>query len=269
MPVLVEDLAVALAVANSAAGVATRTRSDHDYQVEIKDDHSPVTTADLNAETAARSIIGRDRPTDSFLGEESSKESEEIDGRVWIVDPIDATRNFVRGIPIWATLVALVVDGRPVVGVVNAPDLRRCWWAAEGLGSFVGESPTDRGRMISTRSSATVEDAYLSTTAFDTWRRCGLDDSFQQLTERSYCNRGFGDFYQHCLVAEGVLDAALEPIVAPWDVAALVPIVSEAGGMCTDLLGNALPGTSTTGIVSSTRELHPRILEVFRDRQHP
>lgn len=258
-----EDLALALSVAETAAEHALEIRSSPTYQIHTKGDLSPVTTADRRAEAKARRAIGIERPEDGFLGEEGGMEPGQGNGRIWVIDPIDATRNFVRGIPIWATLVALIENGKPVVGVVNAPDLGRCWWAAAGAGAYVGSGPSGRGHRIATRAAATIEDAYLSTTAFDTWQQYGLDDGYQRLTERSYCNRGFGDFYQHCLVAEGVLDAALEPVVAPWDVAALVPIIFEAGGICTDLMGVPLPGASTCGILSSAPDLHPKILEVF------
>ncbi|GHD26425.1 inositol monophosphatase family protein [Nocardiopsis kunsanensis] len=257
------DLRLALGAAEAAAAYAVEARSGAEYRVDAKADGSPVSTADLRAEEAVRQLIVTERPDDHFLGEESPRSFSASASRVWVVDPIDATRNFVRGIPIWATLIALLDQGHPVVGVVYAPDLGRCWWAAAGEGAFCGESPSDQGRKIHTRDTEQPQDAYISTTAFDTWNEYGLMDEYQYLASRSYCNRGFGDFFQHCLVAEGVLDAALEPVVAPWDVAALVPVVSEAGGKCTDLHGGELPVAGGRGIVSSTPALHQQIMEVF------
>ncbi|MGJ0629752.1 inositol monophosphatase family protein [Xenorhabdus bovienii] len=247
-----------------AATAALALRESSEFQITLKKDGSPVTSADTGAELLVREIIESARPDDRFFGEESGGIASHK-GRVWIIDPIDGTKNFVRGIPIWATLVALVEDGEPKVGVVFAPELKRCWWAEKGGGAYFSESPLGSAHRMHVRKASGLQDAYISTTAFDTWHKRGLLQQYLRLAEQTFCNRGFGDFLQHCLVAEGVLDVALEPVVAPWDVAALVPIVEEAGGMCTDLTGQLVLAGKGPGIVSTNQVLHEHVINIFRD----
>lgn len=246
----------------TAATTALSLKESTKLQITLKGDGSPVTSADTAAELLVRELINAACPGDYFLGEETGGLAGR-EGRVWIVDPIDGTKNFIRGLPIWASLVALVEDGRPKVGVVYAPDLKRCWWGEKEGGAYVAEVPGGEAQRIQVGESAQLRDAYISTTAYDTWQRYGLHHHYQRLAELTYCNRGFGDFFQHCLVAEGVLDAALEPVVAPWDVAALVPIVEEAGGRCTDLGGHPILADKRPGIVSANRPLHERVVDLF------
>ena len=161
-------------------------------------------------------------------------------GRQWVVDPIDGTKNFVRGVPVWATLIALLIDGEPVVGVVSAPALHRRWWAAAGQGAFAGTSLT-RAQRIAVSGVDRVEDASLSFSSIEGWRERGSIRAFLQLTSDVWRVRGFGDFWSYMLVAEGAVDIAAEPELELHDMAALVPIVREAGGRFTSLDGEDGP----------------------------
>ncbi|OKO99364.1 inositol monophosphatase family protein [Xenorhabdus eapokensis] len=257
-----DDLRLAQRVAMEAATTALSLRESSEFQVTLKKDGSPVTPADIGAELRVRELIESERPNDLFFGEESGGLAAHK-GRVWIVDPIDGTKNFIRGIPIWATLVALVEDGEPKIGVVFAPELKRCWWAEKGSGAYFSKNPQGSGNRMHVRQVSGLKDAYISTTAFDTWHKQGLLQQYQRLVEQTFCNRGFGDFLQHCLVAEGILDVAIEPIVAPWDVAALIPIVEEAGGICTDLMGQPVLANKGVGIASTSQTLHKHVIDIF------
>jgi histidinol-phosphatase len=160
-------------------------------------------------------------------------------GRTWVLDPIDGTKNFLRGVPAWATLIALVDGGRPVVGVISAPALRRRWSAAAGAGAWVAETPVGRAspRRMTVSGVHELADAYVSTTDLGSWVEHHSREAYLALVDACWESRAFGDFWQHCLVAEGVIDLAAEPIVSPWDVAAVQVIVEEAGGRFTDLSG--------------------------------
>jgi histidinol-phosphatase len=206
------DLDFALSLAD-AADVLTRARfRASDLRVDTKADLTPVTDADRAVEHALRELIARERPEESVLGEEEGGGG----GRVrWIVDPIDGTRNFSRGIPVWATLVALERDGVGVCGVVSAPALGRRWWATRGGGAFANGEP------ISVSSVAALAEATVS---------CTLGGDLARIEPHVWHARGLGDFWQHVLVAEGALDAAVDVQLALWDHAALEPIVIEAGG---------------------------------------
>jgi histidinol-phosphatase len=169
----------------------------------------------------------------------------------WVIDPIDATRNYVRGIPIWATLIALEREGQPLLGVVSAPALRRRWWAARGQGAWLDGVP------LAVSAVARVEDAIFCYTSARSFADHGLADRFLALARRSWSARGFGDFWQHMLVAEGCADFAVETQVEYWDVAAVRVIVEEAGGRLTDL-------RSGEGAVTSNGLLHDEVLAAFR-----
>ena len=204
----------------------------HDLVVETKPDLTPVSEADRAAEQALRARIETGRPGDGVVGEEYG-ETAGSGGRRWILDPIDGTKSFVRGIPAWGTLIALEQDGEMVVGVVSAPALRRRWWGAQGSGAYAD------GEQIQVSRVAALEDAlfcYTSLTAFD---EHGMGEEFRSLAVRCWEARGFGDYWAHVLVAEGSADLAVEPIMNLWDNAALQVIVEEAGGRFTDLEGRA------------------------------
>jgi histidinol-phosphatase len=229
------DLALALALADAADAVTLPRFRAADLRVDRKPDRTPVTDADTASESVLRAMIAAQRPGDQVLGEEEGGDLS-ADGRGWVLDPIDGTKNFSRGMPAWATLIALTVDGEPVVGVASAPALGRRWWAARGHGAWASDGLADP-RRISVSAVSDLGDAYLSTTDLRVFGRQGRMDRWLGLVDACWETRAFGDFWQHCLVAEGVLDVAVDPVANAWDLAALVPIVAEAGGRMTGLSG--------------------------------
>ena len=228
------DLALALRLADAADAVTLPRFRAADLRVSTKPDRSPVTDADTAAEEALRAVIARERPGDAVLGEEGGGEVTDV-GRLWVLDPIDGTKNFSRGMPAWATLIALTVDGTATVGVVSAPALGRRWWGAAGEGAWTSDAPGGSARRIAVSGVTSLGDAYLSTTDLREFR--GRRDRWLALCDAVWETRAFGDFWQHVLVAEGVLDVAVDPVANPWDLAALAPVVAEAGGRLTDLTG--------------------------------
>ncbi len=229
------DLALALALADSADRITLDRAGAADLRVEAKPDRTPVTDADLAVEDAIRAVLRVHRPHDEVVGEERGGPSGYA-GRAWLLDPIDGTKNFLRGVPVWATLIALVEDGEPAVGVISAPALRRRWWAATGAGAHTRD-PNGTSRAITVSGVGDLADAYLSTTDLGSWTRYRSRESYLSLADATWESRAFGDFWQHCLVAEGAIDLAAEPIVNPWDVAAIQVLVQQAGGRFTDLEG--------------------------------
>nr|CAD27649.1 AtaP3 protein [Saccharothrix mutabilis subsp. capreolus] len=244
------DLALALELADLSDAVTRSRFRARDLRVDRKPDRTPVTDADLAVEQAVRTAW-RARPRDRIAGEEGGGAI--TDRRTWVVDPIDGTKNFLRGVPVWATSLALVEDGRPTVGVVSAPALRRRWWAAAGHGAWARE---DRGTArLHVSGVDRLEAAYLSTTSLSTWDLFHSRAAYLRLADACWEDRGFGDFLQHCLVAEGLIDIAAEPVVSPWDVAAVQVIVEEAGGRCTGLRGENVLGAGG-GALSANPHLH-------------
>lgn len=235
-----DDLALALALADAADAVTLPRFRAVDLRVERKPDRTPVTDADTACEDRLRAELATRRPADAVLGEERGGSLG--DGRVWVIDPIDGTKNFSRGVPVWATLVALVEGGRPAVGVVSAPALGRRWWAAAGRGAHTSDPARGvAASRIAVSGVAALDDAYASTTDLDSWRTLGRQDAWLALTRACWESRAFGDFWHHCLVAEGLLDVAVEPEANTWDLAAAQILVEEAGGRLTDLTGAARP----------------------------
>jgi histidinol-phosphatase len=230
------DLALALRLADTADAVTLARFRAADLRVTRKPDRTPVTDADTAAEQQVRGLIAAERPGDAVLGEEGGGEAVDA-GRGWVLDPIDGTKNFSRGMPVWASLIALTVRGRAVVGVASAPALGRRWWAGAGLGAWTSDAPGAVPRRIATSAVTALADAYLSTTDQRIFAQRGGLERYLALLDACWETRAFGDFWQHCLVAEGVLDLAVEPAASPWDLAALLPIVTEAGGRFTDLSG--------------------------------
>jgi histidinol-phosphatase len=226
-----DDLELALRLADAADALSAQRYLAADLVVETKPDLTPVSEADRAIERAVREYLADARPDDAVVGEEygASGSGE----RRWIVDPIDGTKNFVRGIPVWATLLALEVAGELTVGVVSAPALGRRWWASRGHGAFVSEGSGGQ-RALTVSAVRSLEDAQLSISDFDNWKSM---DGLLELGRRCWRTRGFGDFWSYMLVAEGAADIACEPVVSLWDLAALLVIVEEAGGRFTDLSG--------------------------------
>lgn len=230
------DLTLAGELADAADAITTARFRALDLAVGSKPDRTPVTDADTAVEDAVRDLLARRRPGDRVAGEERGG-AVDAAGRVWVLDPIDGTKNFLRGVPVWATLIALVEDGTPVVGMISAPLLGRRWWAAAGSGAWLRDSSGER-RLAVSRVSA-LADAYVSTTDLGSWDEHHSRSAYLALVDACWESRAFGDFWQHCLVAEGAIDVAAEPIVNPWDVAGVRVLVTEAGGRFTDLKGQA------------------------------
>jgi histidinol-phosphatase len=232
-----DDLALALALAADADELTLARFRAEDLVVETKPDLTPVTEADRGVEQLVRERLAAARPGDAVLGEEMGTSGE--GPRRWIIDPIDGTKNYVRGIPVWATLLALEVEGRIEVGVVSAPALQRRWWASRGQGAFVEESGgTRRLRVSAVRQLA---DAQLSLAGMEDWIGIGRLDDVLELVRACWRSRGFGDLWSYMLVAEGAADVGLDAEANLWDLAAAMVIVEEAGGRFTDLGGAPRP----------------------------
>lgn len=251
-----DDLSLALTLADRADALTSARFGALDLRVDTKPDLTPVTDADRAVETALREALAGERPDDSVVGEEFGGNTA-FSGRQWIIDPIDGTKNFVRGVPMWASLIALLEDGVPTVGVVSAPALRRRWWAARGRGAFVAVDGSDP-RRLSVSSVAQLDSASLSFSSLSGWAQRGLRERFIALTDAVWRVRAFGDFYSYCLVAEGAVDIAAEPEVSVWDLAALDILVREAGGTFTGLDG--IPGPHGGSAVATNGPLHERVL---------
>jgi histidinol-phosphatase len=238
------DLELALALVEAADAISLpHFRSG--LAIETKSDLTPVTEADRAVEAEIRRLLSRARPDDAILGEEAGAAG--TGARRWIVDPIDGTRNYARGIPVWATLVALEVDGEVELGVASAPALGRRWWAARGAGAFANGTPTRVSAV------AAVEDAVLS---------FALEGELPALARRAWHARGFGDFWAHMLVAEGAVDGAVDaPDVNEWDLAAVQVIVEEAGGRFSDAAGE--PRIDSGSAITSNGLLHEELLDAL------
>ncbi|QFU93694.1 histidinol-phosphatase [Amycolatopsis sp. YIM 10] len=258
MPRFTEDLALAARLADAADAITTARFGALDLRVDRKPDRTPVTDADTAVEDAIRALLAVARPDDAVAGEERGGETGPT-GRTWVLDPIDGTKNFLRGLPVWATLIALVEDGEPVVGLVSAPLLGRRWQAATGSGAWVRDAAGQRRISVSKVSS--LEDAYLSTTHLGSWVEYHSREAYLALTDACWENRAFGDFWQHCLVAEGAIDLAAEAVVNPWDVAAAQVLVTEAGGRFSDLSGR--PRYDQGSALSSNGLLHDAALGIL------
>jgi histidinol-phosphatase len=240
-----DDLALAHDLADAADAVTLGRFRAADLQVDAKPDLTPVTDADRAAERVLRGLLTDRRPNDAVHGEEFADTG--AGPRRWVIDPIDGTKNYVRGVPVWASLIALLDGEDPVVAVVSAPALGRRWWATRGGGAFAGVGRSaDTVCRVSAVSSLT--DASFSYSSLAGWEKRGNLDGFLNLTRTVWRTRGFGDFWSYMLLAEGTVDVAAEPEVALHDLAAPALVVTEAGGRFTDLTGRAGPaGGSALG----------------------
>jgi histidinol-phosphatase len=256
-----EDLRLAHVLADAADDITTRRFRALDLHVETKPDLTPVTDADRAAEDSLRNVLRRARPRDAVIGEESGQTG--IGPRCWVVDPIDGTKNYVRGVPVWATLIALMIGNEVVVGIASAPGLNRRWWAARGGGSWSGRSLTKATR-CQVSSVTKVEDASFSYSSLGGWEAQGRLDGFLELSRSVWRTRAFGDFWSHVLVAEGAVDIAAEPAVNLWDLAALQVIVEEAGGGFTDLTG--APRADGGSVLCTNGRLHDEALAMLAGR---
>jgi histidinol-phosphatase len=245
-----------LAFANSLADEAAEIGVHYflgDFEVETKADQTPVTAADKEIEAMIRKRLAERFPDDAVLGEEEGLVGES--GRVWVIDPIDGTKNFAARIQIWATLIALMIEGEPVLGVVGAPALGERYVAAKG-------SPaTLNGEQIHVSPVTRLEDASISSSGTKDWVTGSHAEAFRVIAGRSYRTRAFGDFWGHMLVARGSCDAMLEPTLRTWDWAALLPIVEAAGGRVTALDGGPLEDHGST--LTTNGALHDELARLF------
>ncbi|WP_431801125.1 inositol monophosphatase family protein [Microbacterium sp. bgisy203] len=229
-----DDLALALRLADAADAVSMARFDAADLEVSLKADASHVTEADLATERAIRGILAAERPSDGILGEEFGTSGDVT--RQWIVDPIDGTANYLKGIPMWTTLIALAIDGVPRVGVASQPALGRRWWAATGLGAWTNV-PGAEARRLQVSGVDRIEDASVSFQSIEQWDEVGRSDDLLRLSRAVWRDRGYGDTWPYMLLAEGRLEFVAEFGVKEYDIAALVPIITEAGGRFTDIDG--------------------------------
>src|SRR5919206_1679158 len=254
-----EDMRLAHVLADQSDAISLDRFRAQDLQVETKPDLTPVTDADRAVEEQLRSTLARARTRDAVLGEEFGSTGR--GDRRWVVDPIDGTKNFVRGVPVWATLIALMDGDLPVVGLVSSPALNRRWWAATGTGAWTGRRLENATRCTVSQVSS-LADASLSYSSLSGWEERDLLGGFLDLTRAVWRTRGYGDFWSYVLLAEGAVDLACEPEVSVWDLAALDIIVREAGGTFTDLGG--VPGPTGGSALASNGQLHDAALGKLR-----
>jgi histidinol-phosphatase len=247
------DLALALDLAARADAVTMDRFGALDLRIETKPDLTPVTDADRSTEIELRDALAQLRPADQIFGEEFGGTAS-FEGRQWVLDPIDGTKNFVRGVPVWCTLIALLQDGVPVVGVVSAPALGRRWWAGHGEGAY-GSFGAGPARRLSVSRVADIESASMSFSDLTGWEE--RHDRFLALTDEVWRVRAYGDFWSYCLLAEGAVDIAAEPEVKLWDLAPLDILIREAGGSFTSLDGT--PGPHGGSALATNGLLHDQV----------
>ena len=253
---LTDDLRLAHLLADDADSITTNRFKALDLHVVAKPDLTPVSDADTAVEEALRRTLGRARPRDAVHGEEM--EDTGWGPRRWVIDPIDGTKNFVRGVPVWATLLALMISDEVAVGVVSAPALGRRWWASLGGGAYAGKSLMS-ATPCRVSDVAAIEDASLSYSSIPGWVESGRGQQFVDLMRGCWRSRAYGDFWSYMLLAEGGVDIACEPELALHDMAACSIVVTEAGGRFTDLDG--IPGPRGANAVATNGRLHDLVLE--------
>ena len=255
------DLELALQLADLADAVTMSRFFSADLEVHTKPDMTLVSDADRDTETVLRRLLRSAREGDGILGEEHGLE-QAASSRQWVIDPIDGTHNYVRQVPVWATLIGLIDHGEPVVGVVSAPGLSRRWWAAKGMGAYrrFAEGEPEHMHVSKVRD---LSDAFLSYSSLSGWEKAGLAPHMQNLMSSCWRTRAFGDFWNYMLVAEGAVDIGVEPELALHDMAALVPIVVEAGGTFTNLSGT--PGPWGPGGLATNGLLENAVLDVLAE----
>lgn len=260
-PTLASDLALALRLADAADQISAARFRSADLVVTTKPDMTPVSDADKATEQAIRAELAQERPGDSILGEEFGMEGS--GRRQWIIDPIDGTANYVRGVPVWASLISLAIDGVPVLGVVSAPALGKRWWAATGGGAWVrdAESGPAGARRLHVSGVAELADASLSYNSIQQWDWHGRLPQLIDLSRQVWRTRAYGDMWSYMMVAEGLIDIAGEFDLQPYDMAALVPIVEEAGGTFTSAAGEAGPWHGSA--LATNGLLHEAVLQVI------
>lgn len=258
-----DDLKLGLRLADTADQISRTRFESHELRISTKADKSFVTDADLDVEQALRAVLAEERPNDGILGEEFGTDGTEE--RQWIIDPIDGTANFLRGVPIWGTLIALAEKGRPVVGVVSSPALGQRWWAASGHGAWksaLGEQSGHEPQRIQVSSVTNLAEASLSFQSIRQWDDAGYRDQLIDLTRAVWRDRAYGDMWAYMLLAEGLIDCVAEFDVKTYDLAALIPIVTEAGGRFTSVMG--VEGPNHGSSLASNGHLHEELLRRLR-----
>ena len=258
-----DDLRLAHVLADDADSTSTSRFKSLDLHVVTKPDLTPVTDADQAVEDGIRRTLSRARSRDAITGEETGSTGHSQ--RRWVIDPIDGTKNFVRGVPVWATLISLVVDEEVVLGVVSAPQLQRRWWASKGHGAWTGRSLLKATR-CQVSDVRRLEDASLSYSSLSGWDQRGRLDDFVSLSRRCWRTRAYGDFWSYMLLAEGAVDLAAEPDLEVYDMAALDVIVREAGGRFTSLDGT--DGPFGGNALASNGHLHEAALSFLGSMSH-
>jgi len=256
---LAEDLALALRIADAADAVTMSRFDAADLDIRTKADATHVTEADLAAERAIREVLAEERPGDGVFGEEYGVTGDTA--RQWIIDPIDGTANYLKGIPMWTTLIALAIDGVPRVGVASQPALGRRWWAATGLGAWTN-TPEGTPRRLGVSTVSDVADASVSFQSIAQWDEVGRSDDLLRLSRAVWRDRGYGDTWPYMLLAEGRLEFVAEFGVQEYDIAALVPIVTEAGGRFTDIDGR--DSLASRSSLATNGILHDAFLSLIR-----
>ncbi|WP_025274966.1 histidinol-phosphatase [Haloglycomyces albus] len=254
-----DDLRLALSMADAADRIGMERFRSNELKIDQKPDMTHVTEADLAVERTIRDTLAVKRPDDGVYGEEFGDAPGES-GRRWVLDPIDGTANYVRGNPVWGSLIALFDGDEPVVGVASAPALGRRWWAAQGAGAWAGPTAGHGGAVERLEVSQVKElsDSFVSISSLSSWKRYDKVDAIVELLDDAWRERAYGDFYHYALVAEGSVDVACEPSVELWDLAPMAVIVEEAGGRFTDLKGNRGPAGGTS--LATNGRLHDDIL---------
>lgn len=237
-----------------AGGQSTLNHFKKTFRLEYKEDDSPVTNADREAEQVIREMIRSDFPGHGIIGEEYGAENVDADV-TWILDPIDGTKSFIHGIPFYTTLIGVLVNNKPASGIIYAPALD------EMVSAAIGEGCTLNGEECRVRECENLAKATFLTTEVTTFREYGFDQPFQELLNRTRLHRTWGDAYGHMMVAAGRADIMIDPILNIWDAAALLPVITEAGGVYTDLEGNATIETGNG--LSTCRSLHSEIINIF------
>ena len=257
----IQDLEFTHKLADAADKISMARFGAMDLKIETKPDLTPVSDADKSVEEELRKLIANYSPQDSIIGEEFGHDGG--GNREWILDPIDGTKNFVRGVPFWGTLIGLRVDGEMTTGMVSAPALGRRWFGATGSGSFLQTKTNSfqSERKLQVSKVSKLEDAYLGYSSQDRWEKKSQEEEFEKLLKKVWRARGFGDFIIHMMVAEGSLDLAMEPSLAIWDMAALIPIIREAGGNVTSL-NNGDPLIEKS-LVTTNGLLHEQTIKLF------
>ena len=254
MPSLSEDLALAHELADIADEISLARFSALDLVIETKPDLSPVTDADKSIEQAIKQRLLQERPDDGIIGEEFGESGTKT--RQWIIDPIDGTANFMRGVPVWGTLIALSIDSKPVLSVISAPALGRRWWADPENGSFTKDL-SGESRKLSVSRIKDLANASLSYNSLQYWQQSGYLPQLLELSKEIWRTRAYGDFWSYMLLAEGALDIVAEHDLKIYDIAALVPIIEHAGGVISSFDGPL--NASTSSVLATNGFLHDEI----------